>query len=85
MHKDEESRNKDDQMGFQTGWGKALEQLVEHVKKTRLSDSRERGALAYVRDFRYARYAREELDERRKGRTLCGIDSEVWAQVKQFC
>jgi uncharacterized protein YndB with AHSA1/START domain len=35
MHKDEESRNKHDAMGFQAGWGKALEQLVEHVKKTR--------------------------------------------------
>jgi len=35
MHTDEESRNKHDQMGFQTGWGKALEQLVEHMKKTR--------------------------------------------------
>jgi hypothetical protein len=25
-----------DVMGFQTGWGKALEQLVEHVKRTRV-------------------------------------------------
>jgi uncharacterized protein YndB with AHSA1/START domain len=32
MHKDEESRQKHDAMGFQTGWGKALEQLVAHVK-----------------------------------------------------
>jgi sugar-specific transcriptional regulator TrmB len=29
---DEESRNKHDAMGFQTGWGKVLEQLVEHMK-----------------------------------------------------
>lgn len=34
MHRDEESRKKHDAMGFRTGWGKALEQLVEHVKKT---------------------------------------------------
>ena len=35
MHQDEASRAKHDAMGFQAGWGKALEQLVEHVKKTR--------------------------------------------------
>lgn len=35
MHKDEESRKKHEDMGFQEGWGKALTQLVEHVKKTR--------------------------------------------------
>jgi uncharacterized protein YndB with AHSA1/START domain len=36
MHGDEESRNKHDAMGFQTGWGQALEQLVEHMKTVRL-------------------------------------------------
>lgn len=35
MHKDEESRKQHEAMDFQEGWGKALEQLVEHVKKTR--------------------------------------------------
>ena len=34
MHADVDSRQKHDAMGFQTGWGKALEQLVEHVKNT---------------------------------------------------
>jgi uncharacterized protein YndB with AHSA1/START domain len=33
MHKDEKSRKQHDDMGFQSGWGKALEQLVEHVKE----------------------------------------------------
>jgi hypothetical protein len=33
-HADEESRAKHDAMGFQARWGQALEQLVEHVKKT---------------------------------------------------
>src|SRR6266487_5617619 len=33
MHKDAGSRAKHDAMGFQDGWGKALEQLVEHVKQ----------------------------------------------------
>lgn len=32
MHTDEESRKKHADMGFQAGWGKALEQLVEHMK-----------------------------------------------------
>ena len=36
MHGDEASRKKHDDMGFQAGWGKALEQLVEHMKKTRV-------------------------------------------------
>lgn len=35
MHKDEQSRRKHDEMGFQEGWAKALEQLVEHMRKTR--------------------------------------------------
>jgi uncharacterized protein YndB with AHSA1/START domain len=35
MHADMESRKKHDDMGFQTGWGKALEQLVEHVNTVR--------------------------------------------------
>jgi len=35
MHQDEESRKKHEAMGFHAGWGKVLEQLVEHVKKTR--------------------------------------------------
>ena len=39
MHQDEKSREKHDAMGFQAGWGKALEQLVEHVKKTRVQSS----------------------------------------------
>jgi uncharacterized protein YndB with AHSA1/START domain len=34
MHKDEASRGKHDAMGFHSGWGTALEQLVEHMKKT---------------------------------------------------
>lgn len=33
MHSDEENREKHEQMGFHEGWGKALDQLVEHVKK----------------------------------------------------
>jgi uncharacterized protein YndB with AHSA1/START domain len=36
MHGDEASRKKHDDMGFQAGWGKALEQLVEHMRKTRV-------------------------------------------------
>jgi uncharacterized protein YndB with AHSA1/START domain len=35
MHSDEASREKHDAMGFQDGWGKALEQLVAHVKTVR--------------------------------------------------
>ena len=31
-HSDEESRKKHEQMGFQEGWGKAFEQLVEIMK-----------------------------------------------------
>ena len=37
MHQNQESRDKHEAMGFQSGWGKALEQLVEHVKKARVS------------------------------------------------
>jgi uncharacterized protein YndB with AHSA1/START domain len=36
MHGDEESCKKHDAMGFSDGWGKALEQLVGHVKTVRL-------------------------------------------------
>ena len=43
MHGDEASRKKHDDMGFQVGWGKALEQLVEHMKKTDV-DSGARGS-----------------------------------------
>jgi Activator of Hsp90 ATPase homolog 1-like protein len=32
MHKDEESRNTHDRMGFSGGWGKALDQLVAQPK-----------------------------------------------------
>ena len=32
LHKDEESRNTHDRMGFSEGWGKALDQLVAHAK-----------------------------------------------------
>jgi uncharacterized protein YndB with AHSA1/START domain len=35
MHSDEESRQKHDALGFQDGWGKALEQLVEQMKTVR--------------------------------------------------
>ena len=35
LHADEEGRKKHDAMGFQTGWGKALDQLVEHMKTAR--------------------------------------------------
>lgn len=34
LHCDEESRKKHEEMGFHAGWSKALDQLVEHVKKT---------------------------------------------------
>lgn len=34
MHKDAASRGEHEAMGFQTGWGTALDQLVEHMKKT---------------------------------------------------
>jgi uncharacterized protein YndB with AHSA1/START domain len=33
MHKDQESRDKHDSMGFQDGWGAALDQLVEHMSR----------------------------------------------------
>jgi uncharacterized protein YndB with AHSA1/START domain len=36
MHADEQARDKHDAMGFQTGWGTALEQLVEHMRKARV-------------------------------------------------
>ena len=32
MHKDEADRKKHEEMGFHDGWGKALNQLVAHVK-----------------------------------------------------
>lgn len=35
MHSDADSRKKHEEMGFHDGWGKALEQLVEHVKTVR--------------------------------------------------
>jgi uncharacterized protein YndB with AHSA1/START domain len=34
MHRDEAGRNKHEEMGFRDGWGKALEQLVDHMKKS---------------------------------------------------
>lgn len=33
IHRDVESRKKHEEMGFFDGWGKALDQLVAHVKK----------------------------------------------------
>lgn len=35
MHKDEDDRKKHEDMGFHDGWGKALDQLVAHVKAMR--------------------------------------------------
>jgi hypothetical protein len=35
MHADAASMQKHDSMGFRDGWGKALEQLVEHMKAVR--------------------------------------------------
>lgn len=35
MHKDPESRDKHEKMGFHEGWGKALDQLVAYMKKRR--------------------------------------------------
>ena len=35
MHSDAESRKQHDAMGFQDGWGTALDQLVAHMKTTR--------------------------------------------------
>jgi uncharacterized protein YndB with AHSA1/START domain len=34
LHSDEEARKKHEEMGFHEAWGKALDQLVELVKKT---------------------------------------------------
>ena len=34
LHSEEEARKKHEEMGFREGWGKALDQLVEVVKKT---------------------------------------------------
>jgi uncharacterized protein YndB with AHSA1/START domain len=33
IHQDEEGRRRHEDMGFHDGWGKALDQLVDHVKK----------------------------------------------------
>lgn len=33
MHREEESRKRHEGMGFHDGWGKALDQLVAHMKK----------------------------------------------------
>ncbi len=33
IHGDEDSRNKHEKMGFHDGWSKALDQLVEYIKK----------------------------------------------------
>lgn len=35
IHRDEEGRNKHNDMGFHEGWGKALDQLVEYIKNLR--------------------------------------------------
>jgi hypothetical protein len=35
VHSDDESRKKHELMDFYEGWAKALEQLVEHMKKVR--------------------------------------------------
>ncbi len=35
MHRDAEGRAKHEAMGFHAGWGKALDQLVEHMKAAR--------------------------------------------------
>lgn len=32
LHRDEENRKRHEEMGFHDGWGKALDQLVAHVK-----------------------------------------------------
>jgi len=34
MHREEEGRRKHEAMGFHDGWGKALDQLVAHMKKS---------------------------------------------------
>ena len=36
MHKDKASRDQHEEMGFHTGWGQVLDQLVELMKKTQL-------------------------------------------------
>ena len=36
LHADEESRRKHEAMGFQEGWGAALDQLVDYVKTVRV-------------------------------------------------
>jgi uncharacterized protein YndB with AHSA1/START domain len=36
IHGDEESCKRHNGMGFQDGWGKAFDQLVEHLKQTAL-------------------------------------------------
>jgi len=33
IHRNEEDHKKHENMGFQEGWGKALDQLIEHMKK----------------------------------------------------
>jgi uncharacterized protein YndB with AHSA1/START domain len=33
IHRNEEDRKKHEDLGFQDGWGKALDQLIEHMKK----------------------------------------------------
>jgi uncharacterized protein YndB with AHSA1/START domain len=33
MHRDEGGRKRHEEMGFQDGWGKALDQLVAYTKK----------------------------------------------------
>jgi hypothetical protein len=35
MHADEAGMKKHEAMGFHDGWGKALEQLVEHMKSVK--------------------------------------------------
>ena len=35
LHKDEAGRKKHAEMGFHDGWGKALDQLVAHMKAVR--------------------------------------------------
>jgi uncharacterized protein YndB with AHSA1/START domain len=41
IHRDEEGRNKHDDLGFHEGWGKALDQLVAYMKNVRVSYHRE--------------------------------------------
>lgn len=35
IHANQEDCKKHEEMGFQDGWGKALDQLIEHMKKTK--------------------------------------------------